>query len=994
MISSIDYFVWVLICCISIGTLRAQQPYLLTAEDNLPSNTVWRVTEDANGYLWFATDNGLARYDGNAFEQLDIEDGLLSKSVINCFWQNDSIMLASSYKRGINVINANTMQIERVVHEVMIGERLTEFDGRLYDSRPISFLVSAVWPQLEFHELEGVEVREIGSEVTFVYATPDNLFFLQNGDLYYLDQLDIKPYFDKNMEKDINTVHYADHVQWLAGRGYVAKFNQQGIYDVITKGLPEDGVVHEILAHASGKIYLSVIDYGLYIIEDNEAKQYGVNVGLGDININSFFLDSHENLWVSSFGKGVLCIPNASIKSFDSSSGLIVDEFNDFAYHEDLGMVAATSLGLLNISKNEFFDVPNSSSTGVSGFAGNGYTHVSRIDVDYDGNLLAECNGTKEQVGDIELDGLKLSYGRGWYVDFKNEERFELSEFLYPLDLKWFRRDIPKRNFDKWTGPGSVLHKDGLPTTACLDMHARGSAKFIDGSGRFWFESYGEGITFCQDEQIYHLTEILDKRFLGSTINATLERDGVILLGTNLGLFELSNDEFYESPYSASLKDKSVKALALDGAGGLWVGTSNGLDYFYKEKHLHWDKSDGLISNQLNALGYDPSENKLYVGFDSGMSVIELSKLLAEPKVEAGVAFCAFSSRGVVFDNFDNIDLDPGSNDVEISYTSLDFAKKNGKRFQYRLNGSEEKEWRNTTNTSIEFNSLQSDNYDFQVRPILSNGQPGETKTLSFKIDKVFWKKGSFFLGLAALSFLLLSLFFNRRLNVQKQAQEKEREVEKKIKNLEYQALSAMMNPHFIFNSLNSIQYFYNSKDLISANEFLSQFAKLIRMNLDMADQSSVPLEDELDRLELYVQLEQMRLGDIFDYEINIDEDIDADSIYIPSMMIQPYVENAVFHGIRMNQKRGQITISVEPEPADHLTISIIDNGIGINQSKARKKTLNANHESKGMRINAERIEILGQGDSLSKVSVEEMQDATGSVLGTKVSIVIPDTLG
>jgi len=479
----------------------------------------------------------------------------------------------------------------------------------------------------------------------------------------------------------------------------------------------------------------------------------------------------------------------------------------------------------------------------------------------------------------------------------------------------------------------------------------------------------------------------------GAVFYSTIEFNNRQLVGTSFGLYEYDGKDFYRSELSKQLLDAKVKDMVVDNQNRLWVATNNGLICIDGELTSSWYKADGLNSNQLNAVGYDPKKNLLYVGSDAGMSIIYLSDFLAAMKEEVPLIFTEFASRGVVIENHQNIDLKPESNDVSISYSSLDYSKKTGKRFQYRLNGSQKKEWRNTTNTTIEFNSLQSDDYAFEVRPILSNGQPGKISTVNFTIDKVFWKKGIFYLGLAALTFLILSIVLNRRLKLQQRDQDKERAVEKKIKSLEYQALSAMMNPHFIFNSLNSIQYFYNSKDLRSANEYLAQFARLIRMNLNLADQPTVALEDELDRLDLYLKLEQMRLGDIFDYEFVLHPEVETDSVFVPSMLIQPYVENAIFHGIRMNEKHGRIEIEVEPFPEDYITISIVDNGIGINQSKALKaKSKNkADHESKSMRINAERIEIIGKDHGLSQLKIQEIVAPDGTIGGTEVKIIIPD---
>ncbi len=211
-----------------------------------------------------------------------------------------------------------------------------------------------------------------------------------------------------------------------------------------------------------------------------------------------------------------------------------------------------------------------------------------------------------------------------------------------------------------------------------------------------------------------------------------------------------------------------------------------------------------------------------------------------------------------------------------------------------------------------------------------------------------------------------------------------------KLLALEQQSLNASMNRHFIFNSLNSIQYYINSNDRISANKYLTNFAKLIRKNLDtsISGTSLVSLTDEFERLELYISLEKMRFQNKFKHQITIEKTIDTDSISVPPMFLQPFVENSIWHGILPNKTDGEINIFLTQTNRKYL-ITIEDNGVGIKESLAKKG--NTNHSSKGMLITSGRLEILKKTSNKDIVIKGPFQkeDGDGNILGTMVEITI-----
>lgn len=166
------------------------------------------------------------------------------------------------------------------------------------------------------------------------------------------------------------------------------------------------------------------------------------------------------------------------------------------------------------------------------------------------------------------------------------------------------------------------------------------------------------------------------------------------------------------------------------------------------------------------------------------------------------------------------------------------------------------------------------------------------------------------------------------------------------------------MNPHFVFNVMNSIQHHININNTTSANKILTGFAKLIRKNLDIVTKSYISLEEEMAYLKLYLNLEKYRFGDKLQFDLAIDPTLDVEEIFIPSMLLQPFVENAIWHGIMPKEQGGHIHISLSKNNDDYLAITITDDGIGIENTKKQRNTA---HESKGMALTADRIALLNK---------------------------------
>ena len=261
-----------------------------------------------------------------------------------------------------------------------------------------------------------------------------------------------------------------------------------------------------------------------------------------------------------------------------------------------------------------------------------------------------------------------------------------------------------------------------------------------------------------------------------------------------------------------------------------------------------------------------------------------------------------------------------------------------------------------------------------------------EVELLSLKIkNQRFLMYGSAVLAVLAVAVSLL-LYRGSRLKARRRISEMNRT----ISELTQANLRQQMNPHFIFNTLNSIQYYMYQHDKLATNNYLTKFTSLMRKVLENSQHTSVTIKDELEALNLYLELETLRFKERFEYQINVDEEIDPLLFKIPTMLIQPYVENSICHGMMPGESKGLLKIDLKLEK-DHIACIIEDNGIGREAAQKRKSTQGNNHNSLGTLIVASRLDLVNSlyGTSL-KTIYTDLKDSKGEPTGTRVEIHIP----
>ena len=287
-------------------------------------------------------------------------------------------------------------------------------------------------------------------------------------------------------------------------------------------------------------------------------------------------------------------------------------------------------------------------------------------------------------------------------------------------------------------------------------------------------------------------------------------------------------------------------------------------------------------------------------------------KNLQKPKIYIDDLIIAGENK--VFDG-KAISLDFEDNSISLRLGILDFVEKERAQLQYSLSENSKDSWTSANSGQLlSFPYLDKGDYTLKIRAISPSGKIWETKTIPIEIIPMFWQRWwvqSLFV-LVVLSLLALPVFY--KIRQKKQRQKLEAVYQKEIEDLKRKALKAQINPHFLFNSLNSIRLLVMKGNIDKATEGISTFSKLVRRVLDHSEREEVTLAEELQSAREYIKLEQMRLKEPFELDIKIDDSLQLESVYIPPMLIQPFLENAIWHGLRHKKSGGKLEISIKDE--------------------------------------------------------------------------------
>jgi two-component sensor histidine kinase len=463
----------------------------------------------------------------------------------------------------------------------------------------------------------------------------------------------------------------------------------------------------------------------------------------------------------------------------------------------------------------------------------------------------------------------------------------------------------------------------------------------------------------------------------GGTLVMATDGDGLAFVKDHRQVLTLTTQSGMSSNICTSIE--------IEDDGTIWVGTTNGVNKItgYPDS-VHVDYlsvHDGLLSN--NIVDMEIVKDTVWVASRNGLSYFKSDYKIR--KITAPVMYVervTLDGEPVYPGENESLSFSHRQNDIGIRYVGLLYGNGDPLLYRYRLHDTDP--WRYTKSTSVYLPGLNPDTYQFTVSAQGRSGQWSEEARVTFEIKNPFWRSNAFSVGIIVLVLGVGGWSVRRYIS----HQQIEMQRQQRVVLSELKTLRAQMNPHFLFNALNSIQGVLLKRDIESAQEYLIRFGKLMRLILDHSDRASITIREELDSIVNYLEIEQLRSGHQFRYRIEFDSEVDIERSEIPAMILQPFIENSIWHGFGHSKDGSELLVIRFSKEDENIFISITDNGIGRKKALTLRKR---DHKSKGIQLVKERIEILNF-NSRHKIElhVEDLEDEHGNHPGTRVTIKIP----
>ncbi|HTR28260.1 MAG TPA: histidine kinase [Puia sp.] len=1011
-----------------IGMAVRSQPFpelrftQLTERDGLSCNKTTGVTQDAAGIIWISTNNGLNRFDGFGFTRFFANPGDSSTIPANEIEsvdadRHDHIWLQSA--AGISRFNTVTHKVDR-------------FDsGRNTPSAMRSFQNASVWfdknddayitaPTGLYHFDADGRYKAIEEDLQpftlqqFVETHYSNLINDRHGGLwaycgnriYRVDPETkrVRSWFSIGREVGIQGLLFdSANIGWVSTwEGGIFKIGPAGVIGevpgdfhavVIRKGLEWRFNGRRFLVFGTNKPGLLLVDP---VTLSSRNYQIGGTIGgMGDA-----FIDRQNTLWVTT-DKGLFYL-NPSATLFD------------------IIPVHATGQGFPDPT---YLSTPYNMREEKSGY------WIARR---YLGGVLWFTTGWKpirswskivDSVGPEFHEGpanVKEAY------DFKQvgDTMFMTTEWgMMLLDLKTMRRTM-------------ITAPNTFPITRLRTI-------VPENDHRWWIRSFSQGVFIFDPVKLQFVRHyrLMPGDCNGCSVPSAnyllRDRKGRVFVTSNAGLFHY--DAALDSFVSVHTTDNQVIGNSLfgvveDGYGNIWIGLDHGICSYnpdsnrvmrimtednsigpvervavdstqnvwfrsingywcwlrHQDRLIRFRIGNGLPDND-EGLFYTASNGNVYAGCQGGIvwfHADQLARYHIHPDVRIVDVFAGDKPIPVASGPHGEkrLTLGPRLHSLQIVFDVINYDMPENNLYFYKLS-STPGDWTPVDNGRLSFNNLAPGEYTLTVKG--GNKLAGlfeSTDQLVFTILP-YWYQSLWFKALVGLALLFLVLFAVRRRisHIRREAAFRQ-----KITDTELQALRAQMNPHFIFNSLNSIENFIMKNEKWLASDYLNKFARLFRMILHSSRNELVPFSKDMEAIQLYVDLERLRYNNKFVYETEVDPQLTEGEFRVPSLLVQPYVENAIVHGLGLSTREdGYVRLSATLH-GEYICYRITDNGVGRARAREVRRVNNPNHRSVGLAITENRINIFShQQNSAGRVSITDLSNEDGTAAGTLVEVMI-----
>jgi ligand-binding sensor domain-containing protein len=1003
--------------------LPAQSYYFqqISVGEGLPQSQVYAAMQDSRGYLWLGTQGGgLARFDGRSFRHFSIRDGLAGNYVQAIAEGSDGKIWVGA-NQGVSCYDGSAFR------SFSFGQNTAPIVNGLafLNDKKLWVATSQGLFSLENNSISPVKKPDgtTFGVVTAVFTDSrgavwvgeeTGIFKFENGAFRHL-------WSRKSEVLDFTETSRGDVLAAVFNIGIIGFSAAGERLGYLSNDLPSRRVQCLWTApdgriwagtQDQGALQLSLMDTAGLVLA--ELVHLTENQGLCNKNIRCIAGDVWGNVWLGTSGSGVCKFGGQEFEHFDEGRGLR----SNFVYSlcpdrslPDSGEVRSGGVWLSAGDRGfSHFDGKNFRHFGVdSGFIN---IKCKALHHDRQGRLWTGTEGAGVAVAEMtggapsrfRFLNKKKGLAGNWIRDIEEDAAGNIWVATTDGGISKIEvNDVASGSFNF----KNFNRENGLDDLTINALH-------FDRRGRLWFASQRGGVGFLENETLKMLGP---ESGLPATGFRCLAEDslGFLWVGTagrgigRAAIYENGAPQFQFFGQNDGLASANVYLLQFDRQGRLWVGSERGVDRlrFDAARNIvevrHFSRAEGFqgIETCQNAALLDEN-GSLWFGTVNGLTRYRPgsdSLNAVPPKLHfTGVRLFYEKMENTDFRDFATRDggLKNGAvfphnkNHLGFEFFAINLSNPEKVAYSWQLIGSEEDWSPFSPRNEVSYANLPPGDYTFRVRAKNDDGAVSELLETSFTIEPPFWAARWFRISVALAAAAAIWGFFRWRLRqVKRQAsQEREQlELQNRLLTLEQKSRQLQMNPHFIFNALNSIQSLVTAGNVDSARQYILKFGRLMRAVLDNSRQPLIPVEKEVETLRQYLEMEQFCREGKFDFEIST-AGLESDDLQIPPMVLQPFVENAILHGIGpLSDRKGRIAVGFF-EKNGLLEVTIRDNGIGIEQSKAVK----AGQESRpaaGIAVTCERLEMLRNDAGFASPAVEmrQMTGADGEVEGTEVRV-------
>jgi hypothetical protein len=936
----------------------AQQPFSYSLNpDDIPSKEVYRVIQDEKGYIWIGCNAGLFRYDGDRYKQY-LNSEMSGRALSNLKTDRFGQVWCGSFTGQILVAEHDSLKLfeDWSDHEKQFPEfHLTE-NGMWITSDKGLFQVSFEHDTQVFGytgaELPPTDnIHLLADSVVLVYSQFEGFFRVSNGqsEACYLtipeelqSFLDGRTHFIRWQEKLLllwqrNSDGKAiwaqvdgDRINWFSGfsEGQIASR------------------VNRVSADRSGRIWVAT-NAGAILLDGTDTRTV-----LSSERVSDVFEDREGNLWFTTLDNGIFLMPSLKFRTFGP------DRFKDIPSN----IVSLAEGPGRNIILGHFNGTVSSfdpdAETLATVLESNIVTHRAVEAIMYDDGKLLAARGAFSVLNHGHLSETAVGGNTKGFVKWTDDTL--LIATIHGLSMLYQDRK------GQWQ---RKLMRNGFCRTVVVSTDRTIWAAFKDGV------FYGDDKNlepFLKNAKPVYAADIAEDRVHNVWI-ATISN----------GLLKISgNQTVAEFNTSNGLASNDLHCISISN-DTMWIAHAKGLDRHVNGVFHHFNLLDGMPLKEVNDIL--ATDGLVYLASYRGLTVFPTNSE-AENQTAPKLITNSISLGDSLVSNSENASFNYKFNELKVDFSVLAFRSRGSCKVKYRLIGLDTT-WTEQTGNHIEivYNALPAGEFEFEAFALNEDGvQSEETVSFSFTIKPPFWQTWWFYLLVAVLCIALVSgLFLLRIRHINRKAA-----LEHAVVTSKLTALRSQMNPHFLFNALNSIQELVLSKDTKNAVRYLGTFSGLTRTILENSAKETVRLSEEIDMLNQYLELEKLRFGETLEISIAVDPAIDQEGIRIPPMLIQPYVENALKHGLLHLQTDRKLNVTFAQEN-DFLIVSIEDNGVG--RAKAEEiAEQKKKHQSFSSEATENRLRSMKNGKGISgSVEVIDLYE-NDAVSGTKVILQIP----